>query len=82
MELTVEGVMFAPIINLRGLMRVGSRVAEYTMPVILLYPGGAEGRRAGECLETSHHRTGAPGHARAGADRGARPESPPEYRHG
>jgi peptide/nickel transport system substrate-binding protein len=37
-ELTVEGVMFAPIINLRGLMGVGPRVAEHAINQIPLYP--------------------------------------------
>jgi len=37
-ELTVERVMFAPIVNLRGLMGVGSRVAEHAMNSIPLYP--------------------------------------------
>jgi peptide/nickel transport system substrate-binding protein len=35
---TVERVMFAPIINLRALMGVGSRVAEHAMNTIPLYP--------------------------------------------
>ena len=30
--------MFAPIVNLRGLMGVGNRVAEHAMNVIPLYP--------------------------------------------
>jgi peptide/nickel transport system substrate-binding protein len=37
-QLTVERVMFAPIINLRALMGVGSRVAEHAINVIPLYP--------------------------------------------
>jgi peptide/nickel transport system substrate-binding protein len=37
-QLTVERVMFAPIINLRALMGVGSRVAEHAMNTIPLYP--------------------------------------------
>jgi peptide/nickel transport system substrate-binding protein len=37
-QLTVERVMFAPIINLRGLMGVGPRVAEHAINVIPLYP--------------------------------------------
>jgi peptide/nickel transport system substrate-binding protein len=37
-ELTVERVMFAPIINLRALMGVGYRVAEHGMNLIPLYP--------------------------------------------
>jgi peptide/nickel transport system substrate-binding protein len=37
-QLTVERVMFAPIVNLRGLMGVGSRVAEHAINVIPLYP--------------------------------------------
>jgi peptide/nickel transport system substrate-binding protein len=37
-QLTAERVMFAPIINLRGLMGVGSRVAEHAINVIPLYP--------------------------------------------
>ena len=37
-QLTVARVMFAPIINLRGLMGVGSRVAEHAINMIPLYP--------------------------------------------
>jgi len=37
-QLTVERVMFAPIVNLRGLMGVGFRVAEHAINVIPLYP--------------------------------------------
>lgn len=37
-ELTVERVMFAPIINLRGLMGVGYRVADHGINLIPLYP--------------------------------------------
>jgi hypothetical protein len=37
-QLTAERVMFAPIINLRALMGVGSRVAEHAMNTIPLYP--------------------------------------------
>jgi hypothetical protein len=37
-QLTVEQAMFAPIINLRGLMGAGSRVAEHAINVIPLYP--------------------------------------------
>jgi hypothetical protein len=36
-QLTAERVMFAPIINLRALMGVGSRVAEHAMNTIPLY---------------------------------------------
>ena len=37
-QLTAERVMFAPIINLRAMMGVGSRVAEHAMNTIPLYP--------------------------------------------
>ena len=37
-QLTAERVMFAPIINLRALMGVGSRVAEHALNTIPLYP--------------------------------------------
>ena len=37
-QLTAERVMFAPIINLRALMGVGSRVAEHAINTIPLYP--------------------------------------------
>src|SRR5215475_11766928 len=37
-QLTVERVMFAPIVDLRALMGVGYRVAEHGMNVIPLYP--------------------------------------------
>jgi peptide/nickel transport system substrate-binding protein len=37
-QLTVERAMFAPIINLRLLIGVGSRVAEHAINVIPLYP--------------------------------------------
>jgi len=37
-QLTIERVMFAPIVDLRGLMGVGSRVAEHAINMIPLYP--------------------------------------------
>jgi peptide/nickel transport system substrate-binding protein len=37
-QLTIERVMFAPIVDLRGLMGVGSRVAEHAINTIPLYP--------------------------------------------
>jgi ABC-type transport system substrate-binding protein len=37
-RLTVERAMFAPIMDLRGLMGVGPRVAEHTINAIPLYP--------------------------------------------
>jgi peptide/nickel transport system substrate-binding protein len=37
-QLTAERVMFAPIINLRPLIGVGSRVAEHAINVLPLYP--------------------------------------------
>ena len=37
-QLTAERVMFAPIINLRALMGVGSRVAEHALNTLPLYP--------------------------------------------
>ena len=40
-ELTVERVMFAPIMDLRGLIGVGSRVAEHTINSIPLHPGAS-----------------------------------------
>src|SRR5215470_3933331 len=40
-QLTVERVMFAPIMDLRGLIGVGPRVAEHTINSIPLHPGPA-----------------------------------------
>jgi peptide/nickel transport system substrate-binding protein len=40
-QLTVERVMFAPIMDLRGLIGVGPRVAEHTIHSIPLHPGPA-----------------------------------------
>jgi peptide/nickel transport system substrate-binding protein len=40
-QLTVERVMFAPIMDLRGLTGVGPRVAEHTINSIPLHPGPA-----------------------------------------
>jgi peptide/nickel transport system substrate-binding protein len=40
-QLTVERVMFAPIMDLRGLQGVGPRVAEHTINSIPLHPGPA-----------------------------------------
>src|SRR5205823_9616671 len=37
-QLTIERVMFAPIIDLRGLIGVGPRVAEHTINSIPMYP--------------------------------------------
>ena len=37
-HLTVERVMFAPLMDLRALMGVGPRVAEHTINAIPLYP--------------------------------------------
>jgi peptide/nickel transport system substrate-binding protein len=37
-QLTVERVMFAPIVDLRGLMGVGPRLAEHTINSIPLHP--------------------------------------------
>ena len=37
-QLTVERVMFAPIVDLRALMGVGFRVAEHGINLIPLYP--------------------------------------------
>ena len=37
-QLTVERVMFAPIVDLRALMGVGFRVAEHAFNLIPLYP--------------------------------------------
>jgi peptide/nickel transport system substrate-binding protein len=37
-QLTVERVMFAPIVDLRGLMGVGPRFAEHTINSIPLHP--------------------------------------------
>ncbi len=40
-QLTVERVMFAPIMDLRALVGVGPRVAEHTINSIPLHPGPA-----------------------------------------
>jgi peptide/nickel transport system substrate-binding protein len=37
-RLTVERVMFAPVMDLRGLVGVGPRVAEHTINSIPLHP--------------------------------------------
>lgn len=37
-QLTVDRVMFAPIMDLRGLMGVGTRVADHTINSIPLIP--------------------------------------------
>jgi peptide/nickel transport system substrate-binding protein len=37
-ELTIERVMFAPIMDLRGLIGIGPRVAEHTINSIPMYP--------------------------------------------
>jgi hypothetical protein len=37
-QLTLEGVMFAAILNFRGLHGVGPRLAEHTINSILMHP--------------------------------------------
>jgi peptide/nickel transport system substrate-binding protein len=37
-QLTIDRVMFAPVMDLRGLMGIGFRVAEHTITSIPLYP--------------------------------------------
>jgi ABC-type transport system substrate-binding protein len=37
-QLTIDRVMFAPLMDLRGLIGVGPRVAEHTINAIPMYP--------------------------------------------